>query len=57
MCPSISVKEKVKEKLEKLKEEKGCTSLSDAINLLIENHIMLKKLKNALDLTNYVNPT
>lgn len=33
---TISLNPKVKDKLKKFKEKEGCTSYSDAINLLIE---------------------
>lgn len=42
----VVVDEKVKAKLEKYKDEKGCKTLSDAINLLLFEHKVLKDKYN-----------
>ena len=40
--PSVEVNAKVKDRLERYKTEKGCKTFSDAINLLLFEHKLLK---------------
>ena len=45
--PSVEVNDKVKEKLKKFKEDTGCKTLSDAINLLLyKNKVYQDKFNN-----------
>lgn len=51
MNPTISLNPLIKQKLKEYKEENGCNSYSDAINLLLQKELLRKKL-NKNDATN-----
>ena len=56
MSPTIEISEKVKEKLDKYKEQEGIKTFSDAVNVLLilyKNHRNLERLLDA-DYSNYL---
>ncbi len=56
MSPTIEISEKVKEKLDKYKEQEGIKTFSDAVNVLLilyKNHRNLERLLDS-DYSNYM---
>ena len=56
MSPTIEISEKVKEKLDKYKEQEGIKTFSDAVNVLLlsyKNHRNLERLLDS-DYSNYL---